>query len=99
MQSSMMDYCLLTAILLGSGRIPQEADNRLCENLKVCYFSKYTGMNYECGNENLNKIYSCTVRAYKFTTIFLIVLYQYLRVRRVLIPYVECIRFHGRVVD
>ena len=37
---------LLTEILLGSGKVPQEADNRLCENLKVCYFSsKYTSMN------------------------------------------------------
>ena len=82
---------LLTAILLGSGRIPQEADNRLCENWKVCYFSKYTSMNLSMSLDmkilikyDHKSIYSIVLYVYKFTTIFSIVLYSYLRLRRVL---------------
>ena len=55
---------LLTAILLGSGRIPQEADNRLCENWKVCYFSKYTSMSLDMKiliKYNHKSIYSIVV--------------------------------------
>ena len=77
---------LLTAILLGSGRIPQEADNRLCENLKdeelLCYFSKYTSMNLSMSLDmkilikyNHKSIYSIVLYVYKFTIIFSIVLY------------------------
>ena len=74
---------LLTEILLGSGKVPQEADNRLCENLKVCYFSsKYTSMNSSMSLDmkilikyDHKSIYSIVLYVYKFTTIFSIVLY------------------------